>query len=69
MPKREDIVLTFGPQSNYKLHIPISDLDNLRETAYSFMEAGVALKLYADDVQPLEKPQKTSEQLLFDWNE
>lgn len=66
MASFEDIVLCFGPKGQYKLHIPMGQIENLRRTAYAFMEAGVALKLYADEKgEPVEE--QTDEQLLFDW--
>ena len=63
---RNDVVLLFGPDAKYELHIPIKELNpnTLAATAFSFMEAGVALKLYATEQQ--DQPQK-DEQKLFDW--
>lgn len=69
MEKQEDVVFMFGPEGRFQLHIPINKLDDIRQTAYSFMEAGVAMQLYADELDGQPVPQKTPEQLLFDWNE
>lgn len=67
MTAAEDVVLCFGPNGQYKLHIPMSDVENLRRAAYSFMEAGVALTLYADEKGLPEKEPEQAAQLLFDW--
>ena len=64
--KAEDIVLCFGPKGAYKLHIPMGQVEDIRQTAYTFMEAGVALKLFADEQGVPTEPAIES-QLFFDW--
>ncbi len=62
--KAEDIVLAFGPGGQYSLRIPITDIEATDATGRSFIEAGLALVMYArekNSAPPFEL------QKLFDW--
>lgn len=61
----DDIVIAFGPQGSYTLNIPIKDVESTEITGKSFVEAGIALVLYARGEKEKEAPEDL--QKLFDW--
>jgi hypothetical protein len=63
--KSEDIVLTFGPEGKHSLHIPIKDLEAVEKTGRSFVTAGMALLLFAQEQSGIDTPRDL--QKLFDW--
>jgi hypothetical protein len=60
----KDVVIQFGPAGKYFLYLPIKDIEATAITGQSFVEAGRALSLYAQ-----EKENKDTKQKVFDWDE
>ena len=63
--KVEDVVFAFGPGGQYSLHIPIKDIESTEITGQTFIQAGMALVLYAREQLGATPP--TEMQKLFDW--
>ena len=59
-----DIVISFGPDGQHSLHVPIKDLNATAITGHSFIRAGEALLLYVGEKA---KSANNPEQKVFDW--
>jgi hypothetical protein len=59
-----DVVISFGPDGNYSLHVPVKDLNATAITAESFIRAGEALLIYAHErAKSINNP----DQKVFEW--
>lgn len=65
MNLKDDIVLNFGPSGKYSLSIPIKDIEQSKIIGRSFIEAGIVLMTYANNVTQNNTPQTI--QKTFTW--